>query len=76
MKEKTFIDTIKSVFSQSAILKNIDLDQDFFDVGASSLTVVDMQLQLEKSLGIEVPTSTLMTNPTINGWASAYNQVD
>ena len=65
MSNLTFVETIRTIFNGKPILKDIDNDQDFFDIGASSLTVVDMQMQ----------TSTLMKNPTINGWANAYSEV-
>jgi acyl carrier protein len=75
MSNLTFVETIRTIFNGKPILKDIDNDQDFFDIGASSLTVVDMQMQIEKNLGFSVPTSTLMKNPTINGWANAYSEV-
>jgi len=63
---------IIEVVEKKEILASISVEQDFFDRGASSLTVVDLQLQIEELIGRTVPTSELMLNPTINGWASAY----
>lgn len=65
-------DSISSIFKEKPILEGIESDTDFFDVGASSLTVVDLQIQIEQELGIKVETSVLMANPTINGWVAAY----
>ncbi len=72
MSNKNIRETITDIFNEKPILANIAPDQDFFDVGASSLTVVDLQIQIEKALGIEVDTSKLMTDPTIDGWVAAY----
>lgn len=65
-------DSISSIFKEKPILADIESDTDFFDVGASSLTVVDLQIQIEQKLGIEVETSKLMATPTIDGWVAAY----
>lgn len=65
---------IIDLFNNKPILRNIATDLDFFDVGASSLTIVDLQLQVESALGVSVPTSKLMANPTIDGWVSLYAQ--
>jgi aryl carrier-like protein len=65
---------ITGLFKQKGILSNIRSDQDFFDVGASSLTIVDLQLQVESALGRTVATSELMANPTIDGWVQLYAQ--
>jgi acyl carrier protein len=58
--------------SKKPIFQDIEDDQDFFDIGASSLTIVDLQIQIEKSLKRAVSTTDLMLNPTLNGWVSVY----
>lgn len=65
---------VLGVFDSKPILQNLLGDQDFFDAGASSLTVIDMQLLIEEKLGFNVPTSHLMANPTLNAWISAYSE--
>ncbi|WP_444997361.1 acyl carrier protein [Aliikangiella sp. IMCC44359] len=72
MTEVNIREKIMNVLEQKPILKDIGSDQDFFDVGASSLTIVDMQMQLEEMLNLSVPTSKLMSNPTVDGWVSTY----
>ena len=64
--------TITDLFSSKPILKDIAADQDFFDVGASSLTIVDLQIQIEEALQVAVPTAQLMANPTLDAWVAAY----
>lgn len=75
MAEQKIRETILEFFKDKPALEDISADQDFFDVGASSLTIVDLQIQIEEALKIEVPTSVLMSNPTLNGWVSAYAKV-
>ena len=65
--------TITELFSSKPILQDITGDQDFFDVGASSLTIVDLQIQIEEALKVAVPTSELMGNPTLDGWVAIYS---
>lgn len=68
--------TIIKLFGEKPILCNIEPDQDFFDVGASSLTIVDLQIQIEDVLKRSVPTAHLMGNPTLNSWVAAYTQAN
>lgn len=64
--------TIADFLAKKAIFQDIDDDQDFFEIGASSLTIVELQIQIEKSLNRSVPTSELMLNPTLSGWVTTY----
>jgi len=66
--------TIARFFDEKPILKGIAPDQDFFSIGASSLTVIDLQIQIEEALKLSVSTSTLMGSPTVNAWVNAYEQ--
>ena len=63
---------VLGVIQSKPSLQHLPGDQDFFDAGVSSLTVIDMQLQIEEKLGVTVPTSHLMANPMIDGWVAAY----
>lgn len=63
---------IVSVLDTKPILKGVSPEADFFDLGASSLTVVDLQLQVEEVLSTEVDTALLMATPTLNGWVKIY----
>ena len=73
MSDTEIRNTITAMIKEKPILADIDTDTDFFDVGASSLTIVDLQIQIEKALGKEVDTAKLMSTPTIDGWVAAYN---
>lgn len=75
MSELEVRNTICELVSSIPIFNNLEIssDQDFFELGASSLTIVDLQIQLEKRLNVEVDTSILMSNPTIDGWVEAYS---
>lgn len=74
MSETSIRKLIVELFNQRPMLKDIAADQDFFDVGASSLTIVDLQIQIEEALNVTVPTSELMSQPTLAGWVAAYAQ--
>jgi acyl carrier protein len=67
---------VLGVIQSKPILQNVSGDQDFFDAGTSSLTVIDMQLQIEEVLGVGVPTSHLMANPTTDAWVAAYSEAN
>lgn len=63
---------VLGVIHSKPSLQSLPGDQDFFEAGTSSLTVIDMQLQIEEKLGVTVPTSHLMANPMKDGWVAAY----
>lgn len=72
MNSQSIRQIITDFLTKKPIFQGLEDDQDFFDIGASSLTIVDLQVQIEKSLNRAVPTSVLMLNPTVDGWVSAY----
>lgn len=74
MSEQELRNTLLEMFRSKPIMQSIDLDDDFFDFGASSLTVVDLQLDIENKIGVTVPTKVLMSQPTVNGWVEVYAQ--
>lgn len=74
MPENNIPQIIRSIFDNKPLLKDIEPDADFFDLGASSLTIVDMQIQIEEQIDRKVETSQLMINPTINGWVEMYSE--
>ena len=49
-------------------------EEDFFEHGASSLAVIQMQIRIEEALHVTVPTSELMAQPTINDWIRLYTR--
>jgi acyl carrier protein len=49
-------------------------DEDFFDHGVSSLAVIQMQIRIEETLKVTVPTSDLMGQPTIKDWVGLYTR--
>ena len=74
MSDNDVRSTVTHFFDEKPILKGIDPDLDFFSIGASSLTVIDLQIQIEEALKLSVSTSTLMGNPTVNAWVNAYER--
>lgn len=63
---------ILNIFREKEVMNNISEDEDFFDLGVSSLTVVELQIVVEKALKVEVPTSKLMGAPTVKEWVAVY----
>lgn len=65
-------ETIKSTCDATLGYPDLRADDDFFERGATSLTIVELQIRIEDALGLQVPTSKLMAAPSVNGWAEAY----
>ncbi len=72
MNHDDIFTTISNMVREKQVLQSIENDDDFFDAGASSLTIVDLQIQVEQTLNLKVPTEKLMAEPTIAAWAAAY----
>ena len=67
-------DTIITMFRSRDTLQHIGLDEDYFDQGVSSLTVIGLQIDVEKKLGVNIETRELMSFATINQWIDAYTK--
>lgn len=65
-------ETITSTCDATLGYPDLRPDDDFFERGATSLTIVELQIRIEDALGLQVPTSKLMAAPSVNGWAEAY----
>ncbi len=65
---------IREVCGQDGLLAGMPEEEDFFDHGASSLAVIQMQIRIEEALNVTVPTSDLMEQPTIRDWINLYTR--
>lgn len=63
---------IVSLFKESENFKSIGLDDEYYTLGVSSLTVIGLQIRVEEKLGVALETRELMSFSTINEWISAY----
>lgn len=72
MTEDELKKVILDVFMEKENFKGIGLDDDYFDLGISSLTVVHLQVEIEAELKVVIPTGQLMRFSTINQWIQAY----
>lgn len=63
---------VREVCRREELLAGMPEDEDFFDHGASSLAVIQMQIRIEEALQVTVPTHDLMGKPTINDWITLY----
>jgi acyl carrier protein len=70
--EKNIRETICDLFRQKERMKEIGDDDNFFEAGVSSLTIIELQISVEKALGLQVETSRLMRLSSINEWIRAY----
>ena len=59
---------ILAVFCRVLKLEDIDLKQNFFDLGGDSLSGTSLIVELEQSLDIELPLHVLYENPVIDGF--------
>jgi D-alanine--poly(phosphoribitol) ligase subunit 2 len=66
--------TIREACRHEGLLADVPEDEDFFDHGASSLAVIQMQIRIEEALNVGVPTSDLMAQPTIVEWIDLYTR--
>lgn len=64
--------TIISLFKEKENFKEVGLDDDYFDLGVSSLTIVELQIKVEEVLGFTIETRELMRFSSINEWINAY----
>jgi len=71
--ESRIRDTILRFFRQKKQLKDIGEDDRFFELGASSLTIIELQIAIEEALGVTIPTAQLMRFDTIKEWIAAYS---
>ena len=65
-------DVIVSLFKEKENFKSIELDDDYFDLGVSSLTIVGLQVKVEERLGVSLSPRELMGLSTINQWVESY----
>jgi len=73
MTPQTIKEVIVSLFKEKENFKSIGLDDDYFDLGVSSLTIVGLQVKVEEKLGVSLSTRDLMGLSTINQWVEAYS---
>ena len=64
---------ILGIFKQKDAFEDIHEDQDYFDLGVSSLTIIELQIKVEEALGVEISTADLMRLATINEWVELYS---
>ena len=57
-------------------LADIGIDSDYFDLGGTSLGAVRMFGSIKEEFGIDLPLSTLLTHPTIEGLAQVISGVE
>jgi amino acid adenylation domain-containing protein len=67
---------IASIWEEELGVKDVTLDDDFFDLGGHSLIAVKMMNHLEKETGKRIPLTALFEGPTIEKLASLVDKDD
>jgi acyl carrier protein len=66
--------TIVNVFKENENFKNLELEENYLNLGISSLTIISLQIDVEEKLGINIGTRELMGFSTINQWIKIYTE--
>lgn len=74
MSEKKVDQIVSKIFADRDEFEHISKNDDFFDLGVSSLTIVRIQILVEEALDVEVPTSELIRLSTVNEWIDIYSR--
>jgi acyl carrier protein len=72
VKPQQVKDIVVATFKEKPSFAAIGLDDDYFDLGVSSLTIVGLQIAIEEKLRVAIETRELMRFSTINQWIDAY----
>jgi acyl carrier protein len=54
-------------------MRDIGKSDRFFELGVSSLTIIELQIGVERELGVTISTSELMRLQTMQEWIEAYS---
>lgn len=73
MQDQNIQQKVLDIFKQKEAFEEIGTDQDYFDLGVSSLTIIELQIKVEEALGVNIPTTDLMRLSTINEWINVYS---
>jgi ubiquinone/menaquinone biosynthesis C-methylase UbiE/acyl carrier protein len=59
--------TVEEIWCAALVINRVDAKANFFDLGGTSLALMDVQEELLAKLGTEVPMATLFQYPTVEG---------
>jgi acyl carrier protein len=62
---------IVSIWAAMLELDSVEVDEDFFELGGDSLMAAELQIQIDRRFGVEVPASVIYRTPTIAQLARA-----
>ena len=74
MTEESIRNIIVDLFRKRQAMQRLGEDDDFFELGVSSLTIIDLQIAVEEALGMTLPTSELMRLSTMRQWIEIYTR--
>lgn len=73
MVDASIRECIIRLFRQKRQMQSVGEDDNYFELGVSSLSVIELQIGVEQALGVSVPTSDLMRLQTMRQWIEAYS---
>ena len=72
MDKEEVREKIVAEFRQKQSMAKVGMDENYFEAGVSSLTIIELQMKVEETLGLSMPTSDLMRLSTMSEWVDAY----
>ena len=60
---------IAAIWCQVLGLPQVGIDQDFFSLGGNSVLAIQLRTRIEQDMGVEVPLSTVLSDPTVERMA-------
>ena len=65
------VDQVREIWQQVLRLDDIEVDEDLFDLGGHSLTVMQINARIRKRLGVDLPLDVYFDTPTVAGLVAA-----
>ena len=75
MKPDALKTLIRTTWAKALAVEEVGDHQDFFDLGATSITVIDVQYTIEEQTGLNISASALFERPTVDGWAQIISDL-
>jgi thioesterase domain-containing protein/acyl carrier protein len=73
-KDETVAKALLQIWARVLDVERVELDDDFFALGADSLAAVEVLVEVRKELGVSLPVTALQQAPTVAQFAAALVQ--
>ena len=68
LSDSIWHDNLLELWRKLLKIEDVSIDDDFFEKGGDSLLAIDMQLELQRLAGLELPESLLFDASTVVRW--------